>query len=155
MQAAEGVFLFGSHLGFGFGGFVGLACKVEQAVDDDTVQFVEERCTHLFGVGGNGVERYVNIAVYTRARGIIKGDDIRIIVVLQELTVHCQNLLVVAEDIVEVAHRITVLGSSALNPLLDFADVNGRHEDIVSVEGDHFWCLVFSERSRGELLFSV
>ena len=29
MQAAEGVFLFGGHLGFGFGGFVGLACEVQ------------------------------------------------------------------------------------------------------------------------------
>jgi hypothetical protein len=38
------------------------------------------------------------------------------------------------------------LGSSALNPLFDFADVNGRHEDIVSVESDHVWCLVFRGR---------
>ena len=29
MQAAERIFLFGSHLGFGFGGFVGLASEVE------------------------------------------------------------------------------------------------------------------------------
>jgi hypothetical protein len=51
------------------------------------------------------------------------------------------------------------LGCSALNPLLDCADVNGRHGDIVSVESDHFWylvnargasyCLVFSERADG------
>ena len=29
MQVAESIFLFGGHLGFGFGGFVGLACEVE------------------------------------------------------------------------------------------------------------------------------
>ena len=155
MQAAESIFLFGGHLGFGFGRLVGLPCEMQQAVDNDAMQFVKKWCAHLFGVAGYRVQRNINIAVHTRARGIIKGDDIRIIVVLQELTVYCQNLLVVAEYIIEVAHRITVLGCSALNPLLDFADVNGRHGDIVSVEGDHFWCLVFSERSRGELLFSV
>ena len=55
MQAAEGVFLFGSHLGFGFGGFVCLTRQMQQAVDDDTVQFVEERCAYLFGVGSNRI----------------------------------------------------------------------------------------------------
>ena len=29
LQVAEGGFLFGGHLGFGFGGFVGLASEVE------------------------------------------------------------------------------------------------------------------------------
>ena len=29
VEVAEGGFLFGGHLGFGFGGFVGLACEVE------------------------------------------------------------------------------------------------------------------------------
>ena len=106
-------------------------------MDDDTMQLVEERCAYLFGVGGNRVKRYIDIAIHACARGIIKGDDIGIVVVLKELAIDSENLLVVAEDIVEVAHRLAVLGSSALDPLLDFADVNGRHEDIVSVEGDH------------------
>ena len=123
-------------------------------MDDDTVQLVDERCAYLFGIGCNGIERYVNIAVHACARGIIKGDDVGIVVVLKELTIDGENLLVVAEDIVEVAHRITVLCSSALNPLLDFADVNGRHENIVSVEGDHVWCLV-NAASRYCLVLSV
>ena len=29
VEVAEGGFLFGGHLGFGFGGFVGLTCEVE------------------------------------------------------------------------------------------------------------------------------
>ena len=29
VEVAEGGFLFGGHLGFGFGGFVGLASEVE------------------------------------------------------------------------------------------------------------------------------
>ena len=93
-------------------------------MDDDTVQFVKERCANLFGVGGNRVERYVNIAIHACARGIIKGDDVGIVVVLEKLLIDGENLLIVAEDIVEVAHRVTILGCGALDPLLDFAEVD-------------------------------
>ena len=93
-------------------------------MDDDTVQLVDERCAYLFGVGCNGVERYVNIAIHACARGIIKGDDVGIVVVLEKLLIDSKDLLVVAEDIVEVAHRVAVLSCGALDPLLNFAEVD-------------------------------
>ena len=137
VEVAEGGFLFGCHLSFGFGGFVGLAREVKKTVDDDTVQFVEERCTYLFGVGGNRVERYIDIAIHACARGIIKGDDVGIVVVLKELAIDSKDLLIVAEDIIEVAYGITILCCGTLDPLLDFADVNGRHGGVVGSEGNH------------------
>ena len=124
MQAAESILLFGGHLGFGLRGFVRLACEMQQAVDNDTVQFVEEWCAYLFGVGGNGVERDVDIAIHACARGIIKGDDVGIVVVLEKLLIDGKDLLVVAEDIVEVAHKVAVLSCGALDPLFDFAKVD-------------------------------
>ena len=93
-------------------------------MDDDTVQLVEERCANLFSVGGNRVKRYVNIAIHACARGIIKGDDVGIVVVLEKLTIDGENLLVVAEDIVEFAYRVAILRCGALDPLLDFAEVD-------------------------------
>ena len=93
-------------------------------MDDDTVQLVEEWCANLFGVGGNRVKRYVNIAIHACARGIIKGDDVGIVVVLEKLLIDSKDLLVVAEDIVEVAHRVAVLSCGALDPLFDFAEVD-------------------------------
>ena len=93
-------------------------------MDDDTVQFVEEWCAYLFGVGGNRVERYVNVAIHACARGIIKGDDVGIVVVLEKLLIDGENLLIIAEDIVEVAYGIAVLSCGALDPLLDFAEVD-------------------------------
>ena len=93
-------------------------------MDDDTVQLVKERCAYLFGIGGNRVKRYVNIAIHACARGIIKGDDVGIVVVLEKLLIDSKDLLVVAEDIVEVAHRVAILRSSALDPLFDFAEVD-------------------------------
>ena len=106
-------------------------------MDDDAMQLMEERCTYLFGIGGNCINRNINIAIYTRARGIIKGDDIRIIVVLQELAIDGEDLLVVAEDIIEFAYGVAILGCGTLNPLLHLVGVDGRHGDIVRVEGDH------------------
>ena len=93
-------------------------------MDDDTVQFVEEWCAYLFGVGGNGVERDIDVAIHACARGIIKGDDVGIVVVLEKLLIDSKDLLVVAEDIVEVAYGIAVLRCGALNPLFDFAEVD-------------------------------
>ena len=93
-------------------------------MDDDTVQFVKERCAYLLGVGGNRVERYVNIAIHACARGIIKGDDVGIVVVLEKLLIDSKDLLVVAEDIVEVAHRVAVLSCGALDPLFDLTKVD-------------------------------
>ena len=124
MQLAEGGFLFGSHLGFGFRGLIRLTREMQQAVDNNTMQLVEKWHTLLLGIGGNRVQRNINIAIHARVRGIIKGDDIGIVVVLKELTIDRQNLLVVAEDIVEFAYRVAILRSSALDPLLDFAEVD-------------------------------
>ena len=137
MQLAEGGFLFGSHLGFGCGGLIRLTREMQQAVDNNTMQLVEKWHTLLLGIGGNRVQRNINIAIHARVRGIIKGDDIGIVVVLKELTIDRQNLLVVAEDIVELAYRIAILRCSTLDPLLDFRKVNGRHGDVVRSEGNH------------------
>ena len=94
-------------------------------MDDDAMQLMEERCAYLLGVGGNRVKRYVNISVHACARGIIKGDDVGIVVVLEKLLIDGENLLIIAEDIVEVAYGIAVLSCGALDPLLDFAEVDG------------------------------
>ena len=124
MQLAEGGFLFGSHLGFGFGSLIRLTREMQQAVDNDTMQLVEKWHTHLLGIGGNRVQRNINITIHARARGIIKGDDVGIVVVLKELTIDGENLLVVAEDIVEFAYRVAILRCGTLNPLLDFAEID-------------------------------
>ena len=106
-------------------------------MDDDTVQLVEEWCAYLFGVGGNSVQGNINITIHARTRGIIKGDNIGVIIVLKELAINSENLLVVAENIVEFAYGLAVLSCGALDPLLHLAGVDGRHGDVVSVEGDH------------------
>ena len=93
-------------------------------MDDDTVQLVDERCAYLFGIGGNRVERYIDVAIHACARGIIKGDDVGIVVVLEKLLIDSKDFLVVAEDIVEVAYGVAVLSCGALDPLFDLTKVD-------------------------------
>ena len=100
---------------------------------------MEERCTYLLGVGGYCVQRNINIAIYARARGIIKGDNIRIIVVLEKFQIHGEYLLVVAEDIVELTYGIPILSRNGFDPLFDFAAVDIGHWNVVGVEGDHLF----------------
>lgn len=130
----ECVFLFGSHLRFGFWGFVSLTCEVKQTVDNDAMKLVQECSAYLCRIAFNRIKRDINVAVHARACGIIKGDDISIVVMLEKLSINGENLFIVAEDVIKVAYRIAVLGCGALDPLLDFMKVNGRHFDIVSVE---------------------
>ena len=131
------VFLFGGHLGLGFWRFVSLTSKMQQAVDNDAMEFVKESGSYLLGIGRHSIKRNVYIAIHARTRAIIKGDDVGIVVVLEKLLIDGKDLLVVAEDIVEVAYRVAVLSCGTLDPLFDFADINGGHGNVVSVEGNH------------------
>ena len=89
-------------------------------MDDNAMEFMEEGCAYLLGIASNSVQRYINIAIDACTRGIIKSNNVGIVVVLEELTIDCEDFLVVAEDIVEFAYRETVLSSYGFDPLLDF-----------------------------------
>ena len=130
----ECVFLFGSHLRFGFWGFVSLTCEVKQTVDNDAMKLVQECSAYLCRIAFNRIKRDINVAIYACARAIIEGNNVGIVVVLEKLLIDGKDLLIVAEDVVEFAYGVAVLGSGTLDPLFDFSAVNGRHFDIVSVE---------------------
>ena len=105
--------------------FVVLSAKVKDAVDDDTVQFFLIFLSEELGIGAYGVERNHNIAVEHIVFTIVEGDDIGIIVVLQELPVHFKNMFVVTEQITHFAYLLSIGGGNAANPscgvaLLDF-----------------------------------
>ena len=133
----ECILFFCGHLGLGFGCFVRLSCEMQQAVDDDAVQFVQECGTCLLGIGSHRIKGNINIAIYARARGIIKGNDNGIVVVLEKLAIDGQNLLVVAEDVVEFAYRVSVLSGYGFDPLFDFTEVDLWHVNIVVGEVNH------------------
>ena len=100
--------------------------EMQQSVDDDAMQFVGEGSVHLLGIAGYGIEGDIDVAVHTRTRGIIKSNDVGVVVVLEELAIDRKDLLVVAEDIMEFAHGKTILRSHGTNPTLDLRNVERR-----------------------------
>ena len=99
--------------------FVVDAAEVEDAVDDYAAEFAFVGLTNLIGVGGNGFERNEHVAVDLAAAGVVEGDDVGEVVVLQKLPIHLQNFFIAAEDITERADHAIVISGHAFDPLFE------------------------------------
>ena len=73
--------------------------QMQDSVYNDPVQLRIIRLTELFGVGTNRIQTDEKITRQLVTFRIIESYDVRIIIVLQILAVHFQDLLIVAEDI--------------------------------------------------------
>ena len=76
------------HLGFGFGGFVALTGEVQDAVDEDAEQLVVEGSGDHLGIRADGVQGNEDVTVERGGSGVVESDDIRVVVMTKELTVH-------------------------------------------------------------------
>ena len=81
LSQCEGTVLGGFHQLTLTGAFVVEAAEVEDAVDDDAVQFLVVRLAELLGVGAHGVERDDEVAADGVAFAIVEGDDVGVVVV--------------------------------------------------------------------------
>ena len=97
------------------------AAKVQDAVDDDAVQFFIIILFKQFGIGANGVQRDDQVAVQGVALVVIESDDVGVVVVTQVLTVHRQDVLVVTEQVTHLADLLAVGGCHTANPRRGFA----------------------------------
>ena len=128
----EGGVLFGGHLGFGVGGFVALSGEMEHAMNEDAEQLpVKSGADHL-GIRTDGIQRDEDIAVEGGGSGVIKSDDIRVIIMAEELTVHRQFTFVRAEDIIDIADRKTIVGRYGTYPSCYLALIQRRHVNILA-----------------------
>ena len=86
-----------------FFAFVFYAAQVEDAVYDDAVQLVFEALSVFLGVAFDGVEADEYVAAYPVAFGVVEGDDVGVVVVLQVLPVDFQDAAVVAKDVADLS----------------------------------------------------
>ena len=108
---------------------------MQNAMDDDAVQLLFKGKTKTFGICANGVEADEEVAADEfGTAAVVEGDDVCVVVVLQELTVHAQDFLVVDEDVVDVASATTIGGSNSTDPGCDDSLVDGRHLDVYGLE---------------------
>jgi len=107
-------------------------------VDDDTVQLALILLSELLGISAHGVETDEEVATDDFAFGVVEGNDVGVVIVLQILAVHFQNPFVVAEDVGYVAHTLPVLSRNGLDPCIVFAFLDGGEAYSLGLIGNHF-----------------
>ena len=106
---------------------------------DDTVQFFFVGCPHPLGVGPHRVETDEEVARNHVTFAVIERDDVRVIIVPEILAVHLQNLLVVHEDVGNLAYPFAVTRSHGFHPGRVFAFLDGGHLHAVRIVSNHFF----------------
>ena len=81
------------------GTFVIDAAEMKQSVDYHAVKLGHVISADSFSIGAHGIERYKHIATHASATGIVEGDYVSVIVMLQVLPVDLYYLVVVTEDV--------------------------------------------------------
>ena len=119
--------------------FVIDAAKVEDAVDDDPVQFAFVVVIgELFRIGAYGIKADEEVTVETVSFAIVEGNDICIIIMLQILAVHFEYLLVRAEDVGDFTDSFSVSGGYGFYSFRGFTLLDGWHFHAVCLITNHF-----------------
>ena len=113
------------------------AAEVEYAVNDDTMKFALVLFAQLLSIGAYGVKGQEEVAREDVVHRIVETDMVGVVVVMEKLTVHLQDALVAAEDVVDLPHPLTVAGSHALYPLPHGSGIDGGKGDLVGVKLYH------------------
>ena len=103
------------------------ATEMQDAMDDDAMEFALIGLIELLGIGAHGVEADNNIARNLIALGIIEGDDVGVIVVSKELAIAIENTLVVDELVANFAQPLAMELGNLANPCADVTATNSRH----------------------------
>ena len=94
---------------------------MKDAVDDDPKEFVVKGGLHHLRIRTYRVKGNEDVSVQSGRSGVVERDDIRVIVMPEELAVDLQFALVGAEDIVDIPHSEAIVGGYRLDPPTDLA----------------------------------
>ncbi len=118
------------------------AAEMEYAVDDGAMQLLIVFGGKLLAIAPHGVEADEEVATDDVALGVVEGDDVGVVVVLQELAVDLEDTLVVAEDVAHVAHLLAIGGGYGAYPCGGLALLDGWHHGAFGVVGNHVWLIL-------------
>lgn len=127
------------HLFTFTGSLVIYTAQVQDAMNDDAVKLALILLAELFGIGTHGIEADKEVTTDDIALGIVKGDDVGVIVVLQVLAVHFQYPLVITEDVGHLAHPFAILGRYGLDPRIVLAFFDCRETYSLGLIGYHYF----------------
>ncbi len=148
----EGAVFLGFH-DFAFArAFVVDATEVENAVDDDAVELFFVTGANIFGIGAHGVERDEEVAADAVALGVVEGDDVRVVVVLQELAVDFEDFFVVNEDVGDVPAAFVMSSGNGFDPGCCGSCVDVGEGDVDAVVCYHVGGLAVKEVCNGRFI---
>ena len=92
------------------------ATKVEDAVNNNAMEFFFIGSTDILSVRAYGVERNKQVATDFVALGVVEGDDVRVVIMLKELAVDLQNFFIVNKDIRNGATSLAMCLGYGIHP---------------------------------------
>ena len=113
------------------------AAEVENAVDDDAVELLFVGSTHVLGIRAHGVEGNEEVAADFIALSVVKGNDVRVIIVLEELAIDLQNLFIVHKDVGNGATTLAVRLCYGVYPSSGGRLVDIGEGEVDAVVGNH------------------
>ena len=119
------------------GTFVVDAAEVENAVDDDAVEFLFVGGTYVFGIRAHGVEGDEEVAADFISLRVVEGYDVGVIIVLEELTVDLQDFLIVHKDVSDGATTLAVCLCHGAYPSSGGRLVDIGEGEVDAVVGNH------------------
>ena len=125
--------------------FVVDAAQMEDAMDDGAVQLFVVRGMELLRVRADSVEANEQIAPDAVACRIVECNDIGIIIVLEVLAIHLQNLRVGAKDVAHVAYALAIRPGHFAHPARHSLLVDSRKFRVFRIKKDcHIVSFLFS-----------
>ena len=89
--------------------------------------------TKLIGIGSDGIKRYDYIARHCATVGIIKSDNIGIVVMIEKLSVYLKYFLVGAEKVAYLPYSPALPCRYIDYPFFDSSKIKLRHIDALAV----------------------
>ena len=100
-------------------------------------EFIVVGHTKVFGIAPHSVERYEDVAPYPVATRIVEGDYICEIIMTKKLTVHPQDLLVIAKEIVHIPDSLPMRRRHLSEPGFHLAEVKLGQLHVLCLESNH------------------
>ena len=111
---------------------------MQDTVDDDTMKLFVVGLSELLGIGSDRVERDDEVAVEDVVFTVVESDDVCVVVMTEVFTVDFQNLLIVTEQIANLANPFTIAGGNGFDPSCGLALFDVGHAHALCLVCNHF-----------------
>src|SRR5574344_617326 len=110
---------------------------MQQTMNSYSHKFIFIRRIKLLAVSKNRIQTDIHVSVHYFWVGIVKRNDIRIVIVTNKLLVDLKNPLIVTKNIVQITYLSSISVSHLFKPSPNQLALNGGHLHIFIIECNH------------------